>query len=165
MPPSHPVGYARALVSGGAAGLVASAVGIGVVAAAPMSGPPLVALVGSGVAAGVLGGLVYAWGDRLVRRPSLALWITSLALATLTSAFLALLPVPTAATRFSPALVPVAGLVYYLQQVGALLGIGGFTSDRIPGSYVLLDTVLHYATAIVVSLLVPRWARSGSRVP
>lgn len=163
MPPSHSVGYARALLAGGAAGLVAAVVGLGVVAAAPMPGPPLPALVGSAVAAGVLGGLVYAWADRLVRRPSLALWITSLALATLTSAFLALLPVP--AARLSPALVPVAGLVFYLQQVGALVGIGGFTSDRVPGSYVLLDTVLHYATAIVVSLLVPRWARSGSRGP
>ncbi|HYM90403.1 MAG TPA: hypothetical protein VEW91_02070 [bacterium] len=163
MSPSHSVGYARALLAGGAAGVVASVVCLGVRVVLPKPGPPPEAVAGSAFVAGVLGGLVFGWWDRVVRRPGLALWITSVALATLTSAFVAMLPAP--ATRISSLFYPVAGLVFYLEQAAALVGIGRFASFHVSGSYILADTVLHYVTAIAVSLLVPLWARPAPRAP
>ena len=50
-----------------------------------------------------------------------------------------------------------------LQQAAALLGIGHFTNEHFPAKYLVSDTLLHYVTAVAVSILVPLWAGRKTR--
>lgn len=106
--------------------------------------------------AGVLGGLLYAWLSRTAARPALALWIISLALATIDSLLIATLPLPAGSS--APLGIPIVGLVVPVKQVLALIGIAHFGTRRFPAPSLPADAAVHYVTAVVVSLLVPWWA-------
>ena len=110
----------------------------------------------SAFVAGVLGGLLYAWLSRITSRPALTLWIVTLALATIDSILIITQPFPAGAGPLFG--IPIWGLIVPLKQAEALLGIGHFTNEHFPARYLVSDTLLHYATAVAVSIVVPWWA-------
>jgi hypothetical protein len=150
------VGWGAGLVAGAGAGIVAALAALGTRLVMRSSLPPAGASAWSAFVAGVLGGLLYAWLSRAVARPALALWILSLALATIDSLLIATLPLPTGSSV--PFGIPIVGLVVPVKQVLALAGIAHFGTRYFPASALPADTAVHYVTAAVVSLLVPRWA-------
>src|SRR5207302_6393190 len=115
------VGWGAGLLAGVGAGVVAALAGLAVGAAMRASIPPPLFVAWSAFAAGVLGGLLYAWLSRLLNRPAPAFWIITLALATIDSALIAFLPMPAVA---SPVRLPIVGLIVPLRQLAALVGIG-----------------------------------------
>jgi hypothetical protein len=117
--------------------------------------PPARPTVASAFIAGVLGGLVYAAWSRVVSRPVLALWVTTLVLATTISVVISTLPFPAARIQLP---IPIVGLVVPLQQLAALVGLGGFGTARFPAQFLPATITMHYLTAVAVSLLVPWWA-------
>lgn len=159
-----PTTHARALPNWGAS--VLAGVGAGAVAGVACVGaeialhaqlPPRVPTLWSAFVAGILGGLLYGWLARVVRRPAAALWAIALAVATIDSLLIAALP---PASGRGPSLgLPIVGLVAPLRQLLALVGIGHFATRRFPASSLLAFTATHYITAVAVSLLVPWWAR------
>lgn len=149
--------FGRALLAGIGAGIAAALASVGVAAAVHARIPPPEPTVGSAFLAGVLGGLVYAGWSRVVARPALALWITSLTFATAISILVAILPFPSGRDLIA---LPIPGLLVPLRQVAALAGIGHFSSFHFPSAYLRVAITQHYITAIVVSLLVPWWAPS-----
>jgi hypothetical protein len=122
--------------------------------------PPLQATVGSSVVAGAFAGLVYAVLTRISPRPAAALWLTSLLVATIDTMVIFVLPFPTAGRHLG--LAPLAGIVTPLLQILALFGIGGFSSGHMPTSFLGIYLWVHYLTAIVVSALIPVFARPKS---
>jgi hypothetical protein len=118
--------------------------------------PPVLGTAGSSVAAGLLGGLVYAVWSRISPRPVPALWLTCLLVATLDTVVLFTLPFPTAGRH--PGLAPLAGIVTPLLQILALFGIGGSSPMHMPASFHGIYLAVHYLTAIVVGLLIPVFA-------
>lgn len=150
------VGYPRGLLAGiGAgilAGMAAAATGVAMHSRIPSAVPAL----WSGVASGVLGGLVYAGLTRVTTRPVLILWIITLVLATIDSLLIATLPLAVGSGTLFGA--PIIGLMVPFRQALALIGIGRFSSHHFPAAAVPADTAMHFVCAVLVSLLVPRWA-------
>jgi len=147
------VGWGTGLVAGAVAGLgaaVASAI-IRVVFHAVL--PPLIPTVGSAVVAGLGGGLLYAGLTRFHDHPVRALWISVLVLATVDSILVAYLPA--AAGPVPRYLFPIAGLMFPIRQVAALIGLGQFGTGRFPAQYLFANTVIHYVTAAGVAVVVP----------
>lgn len=154
---STAVGWGAGLRAGAGAGLVAGVAAVATVVALHAQAPPPVPAFGSAFTAGVLGGVVYAWWSRVVRRPARALLATALVLATVDSIIVAALPAP--AGRGTP--TPFIGLLFPLRQLAALVGVGHFASGRIHAPLLSVLTTLHYVTAVLVSVLIPRWASRG----
>ncbi len=152
---SHAVGWGAGFLAGVGAGIVAAVACYVLALVTHTSIPPARPTVASAFVAGVLGGLVYAAWGRVVSRPVLALWITTLALATVISAAIATLPFP--ATRLQLP-IPILGLVIPLQQLAALVGLGQFGKGHFPTQFLPATITMHYLTAVSVSLLVPWWA-------
>ena len=149
------VGWGFGLLAGVGAGVVAALAGLAVGAVMRASIPPPFFVAWSAFAAGVLGGLLYAWLSRLLDRPAPALWIITLALATIDSALIAFLPMPAGA---SPVRLPIVGLIVPLRQLAALVGIGRLGERHFPAANLAADTLMHYTTAVAVAILVPAWA-------
>ena len=94
---------------------------------------------------------------RTVRRPVVALWVATLAFATIDSLLIALLP---GASGRNPNLgIPLSGLVSPVRQTLALIGVGHFGTRRFPQEYLTVVTVIHYISAVAVAVLVPWWAK------
>ena len=145
-----------ALAAGIGAGAAAGLIDIGLLELTHSRIPPALGTAGSSVAAGLLGGLVYAMWSRISPRPVPALWLTCLLVATLDTVVLFTLPYPTAGRHLG--LAPLAGIVTPLLQIFALFGIGGSSPMRLPSSLHGIYLAVHYLTAIVVSLLIPVFA-------
>ena len=149
-----------ALIAGIGAGAAAGLVNIGLLTLTHARIPPVVATGWSSVVAGVLGGLVYALWSRISPRPAAALWLTSLLVATIDTIVIFALPFPTAGRHLG--LAPLAGIVTPLLQILALAGIGGSSPGHMPTSFLGIYLEVHYLTAIVVSGLIPIFARPKS---
>ena len=121
-----------ALAAGIGAGAAAGFLNIGLLELTHSHLPPVTGTAGSSVAAGVLGGLVYAMWSRISPRPVPALWLTSLLVATLDTVVLFTLPFPTAGRHLG--LAPLAGLVTSLLQILSLFGVGGWSPQHMPAS-------------------------------
>jgi hypothetical protein len=118
--------------------------------------PPRVPTIWSAFVAGILGGILYSWLGRIVRRPTAALWAITLVVATIDSLLIAILPGPSG--RDPSIGIPIVGLTTPLRQLLALVGIGHLGTRHFPAQYLLAFTITHYITAASVSLLVPWWA-------
>jgi hypothetical protein len=150
-------GWVTSLAAGAMAGVVAAllSVVVEIVTLSPV--PPPVATVWSAFVAGILGGLLYGALCRTVRRPVVALWGVTLALATIDSLLIAMLP---GASGRNPNLgIPLSGLVTPVRQVLALVGVGHLGTRRFPQAYLPVATIIHYIAAVAVALLVPWWAK------
>jgi len=154
------VSVPSALAAGVAAGIVAGFIEAGLQLLTRSHIPPIQATFWSSVLAGVLAGLVYAAWTRISPRPVAALWLTSLLIATIDTVVIFMLPFPTAGRYLG--LGPIAGIVTPLLQILALFGIGGFGRGHLPASFFEVFTAAHYVTAIVVSALIPVFARPKS---
>ena len=140
-------------MAGVGAGIVAAVACLAVNAVFRTRIPPADATAWSAFVAGVLGGLLYAWLSRITSRPALTLWIVTLVLATIDSILIITQPFPVGAGPLFG--IPIWGLMVPLEQAAALVGIGHFTDQRYPAKYLVSTTLLHYVTAVAVSILVP----------
>ena|GEM_PF-1077827 len=154
------VSVPSALAAGTAAGIASGLINLGLLLLTHSHIPPLRATVGSCVLAGAFAGLVYAMWTRISTRPVAALWVTSLLVATIDTVVIFMLPFPTAGRRLG--LAPLSGIVTPLLQILALAGIGGFGRGHMPASYHGIYLAVHYITAVVISALIPVFARSKS---
>lgn len=155
------VGWCSGLLAGALAGLVAAVAGAIVRVVFHAVLPPLIPTIGSAFVAGLAGGLLYAGLTRFLDYPVRALWILVLLLATVDSILVAMFPVAAGPTpRY---LFPVAGLMFPIRQVAALIGLGQFGAGRFPAQYLFANTVLHFVTAATVALVVPLVVRALQR--
>ena len=152
------VGWGRGLLAGIGAGLVAGVACVLLARVTHTRIPPVQPSFDSAFVGGILGGLAFAAWSRVVGRPVMALWVTTLVLATAISIAVAALPFPAVRVQLP---IPIPGLLVPFQQFGALLGFGRFGTARFPAQFLPVTITMHYLTAVVVSLLVPRW--SGRR--
>jgi hypothetical protein len=143
------------LLAGVGAGIVAGAASVATLIAFRTHVPPYAATFWSALAAGILGGLLYAWLARMLPRPVPALWVVCLAIATIDSALIALLPLPSGR---GPLGLPIVGLTTPLRQLLTFAGIGHLGTRHFPASSLPAATATHYITAVAVALLVPWWA-------
>ncbi|HLW47111.1 MAG TPA: hypothetical protein VKW09_05025 [bacterium] len=155
------VPFFPALIAGIGAGAVAGLVNIGLLSLMHARLPPAAATGGSSVVAGAFAGIAYWMLARIFPRPAAALWLTSFLIATVDTLVVFTLPFPTAGRRLG--LAPLAGLVTPVLQILALFGVGGSAPVHLPGSAQPAYLVVHYATAVVVSLLIPIFARPSTR--
>jgi hypothetical protein len=147
------VGWCTGLLAGAVAGLVAAVISAIVRVVFHAVLPPLIPTMGSAFVAGLVGGLLYVGLTRLLDYPGWALWILGLLLATVDSILVALLPAAAGpAPRY---LFPIAGLMFPIRQIAALVGLGQFGTGRFPAQYLFANTVIHYVTAAAVALVVP----------
>jgi hypothetical protein len=147
------VGWGTGLLAGAVAGILA-AVASGIIRAVfHATLPPLIPTIGSAFVAGLVGGLLYAGLTRFLDYPVGALWILVLVLATVDSILVAVLPA--AAGRTPPFLFPLAGLLFPIWQLTALIGLGQFGTGRFPAQFLFANTVIHYVTAASVAFVVP----------
>ena len=153
MESSEVIGWGSGLVAGVGAGIVAAVACLAVNAVFRARIPPADATAWSAFVSGVLGGLLYAWLSRITSRPALTLWIVTLVLATIDSILIITQPFPVGAGPLFG--IPIWGLMVPLEQAAALVGIGHFTGQRFPANYLVSTTLLHYVTAVAVSILVP----------
>ena len=149
-------GWGMSIIAGIGAGIVAALVTLGLEFVTGAKLPPHVPTAWSAFAGGVLGGLLYAWLSRLVDRSTTWLWVITLVLATIDSAFIIFLPLPAGP---SPVALPIVGLIVPLRQLAALVGIGHLGDRHFPSMYLAADTLLHYATAVAASLVAPALAK------
>jgi len=149
-----------ALTAGIGAGIAAGLVNIALLLLTHNRIPPIGGTFGSSVLAGAFGGLVYAMWTRISPRPIAALWLTSLLVATIDTIVIFMLPFPTAGRHLG--LGPIAGIVTPLLQILALFGIGGFGRGHMPTSLLGIYLAMHYVPAIVISALIPVFARRKS---
>ena len=153
--------WGTSVLAGIGAGAVAAMACVGTEIALHSALPPRVPTLWSAFVAGILGGVLYAWLARVVRRPEAALWAIALVIATIDSLLVAFLP---AASGRGPSIgIPIVGLVAPLRQLLALVGIGHLGTRHFPASSLLAFTATHYITAVTVSLLVPWWARQKEK--
>ena len=143
-------------MAGVVAGIIAAVACLAVNAFFRATIPPADAVAWSAFIAGVLGGLLYAWLTRITSRPAFTLWVVTLVLATIDSILIITQPFPAGAGPLFG--IPIWGLIVPLKQAEALLGIGHFPNEHFPARYLVSDTLLHYATAVAVSIVVPWWA-------
>jgi len=151
------VSFPLALAAGAGAGVVAGLVNVAVLLLSHSHIPPVRGTFGSSVVAGALGGVVYAMWTRVSPRPVAALWLTSLLIATIDTVVIFMLPFPAAGRRLGVG--EIAGIMTPLLQILALFGIGGFSRGHLPASFLGIYVVVHYLTAVVVSVLIPVFAR------
>jgi hypothetical protein len=144
-----------AVVAGLGAGLAGAAASVIAEAALGVPFPLPADTAVSSFVAGMGGGLLYAALVGNVRRPVPWLWILTLGIATVDSLLIALLPLPAGPGLQGP---PLDGLIIPIEQIGALLGIWRFGPTHFPAAYLPADALLHYLPAIIVAILVPRWA-------
>lgn len=149
-----------ALTAGIGAGIVAGLLNLGILLLTHNRIPPIRGTFGSSVLAGAFGGLVYAMWTRISPRPVAALWLTSLLVATIDTIVIFVLPFPTAGRSLG--LGAIAGIVTPLLQILALFGIGGFGRGHMPTSFLGIYLAVHYIPAIVISALIPIFARPKS---
>jgi hypothetical protein len=154
------VSVPAALAAGIGAGIVAGLVNLAILTLTHSHIPPLRATFWSSGLAGALGGLVYAMWTRVSPRPVAALWLTSLLVATIDTIVIFMLPFPTAGRHLG--LGAIAGIVTPLLQILALFGIGGFGRGHMPASFLGIYLAVHYIPAIVISALIPVFARPKS---
>ncbi len=145
----------RALIAGVGAGIVGAAASIAAQVLMRAPYPHYNDTLGSAVAAGVAGGLLYAVLVRLTAAPGRALWVSALAIATVDTLLIAVLPLP---AGHGAHLGPFDGLVVPVRQLAALVGVGHFGARHFPAAFLFADTVIHYIPAAAVAVLVPRWA-------
>ena len=147
------VGWGTGLLAGAVAGLVAAVTSAIIRAVFHATLPPLIPTLGSAFVAGLVGGLLYAGLTRFLDYPVRALWILVLLLATVDSVLVANFPAAAGPTpRY---LFPVAGLMFPIRQLAALIGLGQFGTGRFPVQFLFANTVIHYVTAATVALWVP----------
>ena len=148
------------LAAGIGAGIAAGLVNIAILLLTHNRIPPIRGTFGSSVLAGAVAGLVYAMWTRISPRPVAALWLTSLLVATIDTIVIFMLPFPTAGRHLGLGLI--AGIVTPLLQILALFGIGGFGRGHMPTSFLGIYLAMHYVPAIVISALIPVFARPKS---
>lgn len=146
-------GWGMSIIAGIAAGVVGALVNLGLEFGTGSPFPPHTATAWSTLAAGLLGGLLYGVLTRITRRPVAALWIITLLLATIDSLLVITQPFPEGSLTIAG--LPIYGLVVPLKQAAALVGLGHFGQRHAPQAYLFIDTVIHYVTAVAVSLVVP----------
>jgi hypothetical protein len=151
------VGWTTGLLAGVVAGLVAAVSSAIVRAVFHATLPPIIPTIGSAFVAGLGGGLLYAALARFLDYPVRGLWILVLLLATVDSVFVAILPA--AAGRTPPFLFPLAGLIFPIRQVAALVGLEQFGTGHFPAQFLFANTVIHYVTATSVAVVVPPLVR------
>ena len=150
-------GWATSLAAGAVAGVVAALVSVVVEIATFSPVPPREATLWSAFVAGILGGLLYGVLCRTVRRPVPVLWVVTLAVATIDSLLIVMLP---GASGRSPNLgIPLSGLTAPVRQMLALVGVGHLGTRRFPQTYLPVVTAIHCIVAVAVALLVPWWAK------
>lgn len=154
-------GWGPSILAGAGAGVVAGLAGVGVEMALRSPVPPHFSTVGSAFVAGTLGGILYGVLGRLTRSPAPALWVITLAIATIDSALIWAVPFPSG--RSPSTGVPIVGLVVPARQLLALAGMGHLGTQHLPAPYRVPIAATHYLTAVAVSLLVPWWARPKKR--
>jgi hypothetical protein len=143
----------RSLVAGIVAGALAALLSAGAQLLMGARVPDLNETAWSAFAAGAAGGVLYYALVKFVPRPIDALWAVSLAIATIDSLLIILLPLP---AGHGPHLaIPIDGLVVPVRQMGALLGWGRLGTRHFPERYLAADTVLHYIPAAVVAAVIP----------
>jgi hypothetical protein len=150
-------GWGASIIAGAGAGVAAALASVGAEIVMHAQAPPRVATLWSAFVAGILGGILYGWLGRVVRRPVAALWVITLVIATIDSLLIATLPGASGPNRLLG--IPIVGLIAPLRQLLALVGIGHLGTRHFPASSLLAVTTTHYVTAVAVSLLVPRWAK------
>jgi hypothetical protein len=153
-------GWGMSIIAGIGAGIIAALASLGLEFATGARFPPHVPTAWSAFASGVLGGLLYGVLGRITSRPVLALWIITLLLATIDS--LLIITKPFAEGSGVVAGIPLWGLMVPLRQAAALVGLGHFTDRHAPQQFLFVDTVIHYMTAVAVSLIVP-WVAKPRR--
>ena len=149
-------GWGASIIAGAGAGVVAALASVGAEIVMHAQAPPRVATLWSAFVAGILGGILYGWLGRVVRRPAAALWVITLVVATIDSLLIATLPGASGPNPLRG--IPIVGLIAPLRQLLALAGIGHLGTRHFPASSLLPVTTTHYVTAVAVSLLVPWWA-------
>lgn len=151
-------GWGVSIRAGAIAGAVAALASVGAEIVMHAQAPPRVATLWSAFVAGILGGILYAWLGRVVRRPVEALWAITLGVATVASLLVAKLP---GASGPNPSLgIPIVGLTAPLRQLLALVGLAHFGTRYFPARYLPADATTHYITAVAVSVLVPWWVKT-----
>jgi hypothetical protein len=81
-----------------------------------------------------------------MRRPVVALWVITLAIATIDSLLIATLPY---ALGPNPSIgIPVVGLIVPIRQLLALVGIGHLGTRHFPSQYLPAAAMTHYITAV-----------------
>ncbi|HLW60048.1 MAG TPA: hypothetical protein VKV57_09000 [bacterium] len=154
-------GWGASISAGAIAGVVAALASVGVEVIMHARVPPRDATLWSAFLAGILGGILYGWLGRIVRRPVEALWVITLAIATISTVLIAKLP---GASGPSPSLgIPLSGFTSPFRQLLALAGLGHFGTRHFPARYLPADAATHYITAVSVALLVPWWANTRGR--
>ncbi|HKX18674.1 MAG TPA: hypothetical protein VJT33_11745 [bacterium] len=146
-----------ALLAGIGAGIAAGLINVALLLLTHSHIPPTRGTFGSCVLAGALAGLAYAIWTRVSPRAVAALWVTALLVATIDTVLIFALPFPAAGRRLG--LGAIAGIMTPVLQILALFGIGHFGRGHMPGSFLGIYSVVHYMTAIVVSLLIPALLR------
>jgi len=154
-------GWGASIFAGAGAGVVAALASVGAEIVMHAQAPPRVATLWSAFVAGILGGILYEWLGRVVRRPAAALWVITLVVATIDSLLIATLPGASGPNPLRG--IPIVGLLTPLRQLLALAGIGHLGTQHFPASSLLAATTTHYVTAVAVSLLVPWWAKPRSQ--
>ncbi|HEV2440868.1 MAG TPA: hypothetical protein VGX97_12485 [bacterium] len=149
-----------ALTAGIGAGVGAGLVTVALLLLTHNRIPPIQGTFGSCILAGALAGLVYAMWTRISPRPVAALWLTSLLVATIDTIVIFVLPFPTAGRQLG--LGAIAGIVTPLLQILALFGIGGLGRGHMPASFLGVYLAVHCIPAIVISALIPIFARPKS---
>lgn len=149
--------WGTSIVAGAGAGVVAALASVGAEIVMHAQLPTRIATLWSAFVAGILGGILYGWLGRAVRRPAAALWVITLVVATIDSLLIAILPFPEGP---NPSIgIPIVGLMVPLRQLLALVGIGHLGTRHFPAQFLPADTTIHYITAVAVSLIVPWWAK------
>ncbi|HLW48330.1 MAG TPA: hypothetical protein VKW09_11250 [bacterium] len=143
-------------LAGAGAGAVAGLAGVGAEMLLRAAAPTHPATLGSAFIAGILGGILYAVLGRVTRRPAAALWVITLAVATIDSLLIATEPLASGPNPSTG--IPIVGLVVPARQLLALAGMGHLSTRHFPERYIVADAATHYITAVAVSLLVPWWA-------
>ena len=148
-------GWAWTIAAGAAAGVVAGLLCVALEVVTRADLPPRAATLWSAAVAGVLAGLLYGVLVRTVRHPVMWLWFIAVGIATVDSLLIAFVPFPVGR---GPRL-PFAGLTAPLRQLAALAGSGRLGTSRYPTRSLAMVTVVHYVSAVIPCLLVPRWAK------
>lgn len=154
-------GWGPSILAGVGAGVVAALASVGIEIVLQARSPTHLPTLWSAFVAGILGGILYGVLGRVARRPAAALWVITLAVATIESWLIAALP---GAAGPGPSTgIPLQGLTVPLRQLLALVGVGHLGTRHFPSQYIVADAATHYITAVAVSVLVPRWAKPRAR--
>lgn len=154
-------GWGASILAGAGAGVVAALASVGAEVVLQARTPPHVPTLWSAFVAGILGGILWGVLGRVARRPAAALWVVTLAIATIDTLLIAYVPLASGPNPSTG--IPIVGLTVPLRQLLALAGIGHLGTRYFPAQYMLADAATHYITAVAVSVLVPWWAKPRGR--